>query len=252
MPAMTRRSCRPAVDLVDEGGADGRHEGGALGAELGRQRGQHGGCLGERLAADTGVELRAELADEGLVDRDRRLDAALLDVAGVGDEHRHQAGLAETNELDVTNRGSGERGVLDERDLVGELRQQPHRAREHLVEIGRVAEERLDGRALGAGQRPQVGKLVDEQAVPLVGGHSTRRRVGRGDQLFFFEQRHVVADRGRGDTELVALDDRLRTDGLARLDVVVDDDAENLETSLADHGRLPPRIRNVARLALAP
>jgi hypothetical protein len=135
----------------------------------------------------------------------------------------------------VADAGAGERRVLDEGDLIGQLREQPDRATEDLVEIRRVAEEGLDGLSLSGGERPEVGQLVDEETVALVGGHATRRRVRSGDQLLLFEEGHVVAD-GRGrDAELVALDDGLRADGLARGDVVVHDDTEDFESALRDH-----------------
>ncbi|BDZ50927.1 hypothetical protein GCM10025867_31680 [Frondihabitans sucicola] len=135
-------------------------------------------------------------------------------MTGVGDEDRHHAGVAEPDQLDVPDGGAGEGGVLDEGDLIGELREQPDRARENLVEIGGVAEERLDGRALRLAERTEIGHLIDEEPVPLVCRHAAGRGVRGGDELFFFEEGHVVADRRRGDAELVTLDDRLGADRL--------------------------------------
>ena len=95
-------------------------------------------------------------------------------------------------------------------------------------------------RCAGA-QRPQVGELVDEDPVALVGRHAAGRGVRGRDELLLFELRHVVAD-GRGrDAERVPLDDRLRADRLARGDVVLHDDAQHVEAALGDHG--PPAFR---------
>ena len=80
-----------------------------------------------------------------------------------------------------------------------------------------------------------VGELVDEHPVALVGGDAAGRGVRRGDELFFFEQRHVVADGRGGDAEGVPLDDRLRADRLARRHVVLHDDAEHCEAAFGDH-----------------
>ena len=113
---------------------------------------------------------------------------------------------------------------------------------EHVVEIDRLAEEGLDRLALRRRQRTQVGELVDEDPIALVGRHATGRGVRRRDQLLLFEQRHVVAD-GRGrHAEGVPLDDRLRADRLARGDVVLHDDAEHLEAAVGDH-EAPPSVR---------
>ena len=130
---------------------------------------------------------------------------------------------------------AAEARVLHDRELVGELGDEAHGAGEQLVEVARLAEERLDGLPLRCGERPHVGELVDEDAVALVGGDAARRRVRRRDELLFLEERHVVADRRGGDAEGVPLDDRLRADRLARGHVVLHDRAEHRETAFGDH-----------------
>jgi hypothetical protein len=80
-------------------------------------------------------------------------DQPLLDASGVGDEHRHQPARAERDQLDVPHQRAGERRVLHEGDLVGELGEQAHRAGEHVVEVDGLAEEGLDGLPLRAAQR---------------------------------------------------------------------------------------------------
>ena len=70
---------------------------------------------------------------------------------------------------------------------------------------------------LGAGQRLDRAEPVDEQAVAGVGGHPAGAGVRRGDQPLLLERGHVVADGGRRDAEVVALDQRLGADRLAGL-----------------------------------
>ena len=51
------------------------------------------------------------------------------------------------------------------------------------------------------GERPDVGELVDEDAVALVGGDAAGGGVRGRDELLLLEERHVVADRRGGDAE---------------------------------------------------
>src|SRR5690606_18747234 len=80
-----------------------------------------------------------------------------------------------------------------------------------------------------------LAQLVDEDAIALVGGDAPRGGVRRRDEAVLLELRHVVADRRARHPEGVALDDRLRADGLARRHVVLHDDAQDGEASLRDH-----------------
>jgi hypothetical protein len=77
--------------------------------------------------------------------------------------------------------------------------------------------------------------VVDEDAIALVGRDTPGGGVRRDDQLFVFEEGHIVADRRRGDAELVAIDDRLAADRLVRVDVILNDRAEDLQAALRDH-----------------
>ena len=83
------------------------------------------------------------------------------------------ARLGPVHKLDVTHAGVTEGRILRERHLAGEVREQAHCTGEHVVEIGCLVEERLDGLALCGRQRTQLGELVDEHAIPLVGGDPT-------------------------------------------------------------------------------
>ena len=69
---------------------------------------------------------------------------------------------AERDEFDVPHARAREARVLHDRELLRELRDEPHGAGEQFVEVARLAEERLDRVPLGRGERPDVGELVDE------------------------------------------------------------------------------------------
>ena len=56
------------------------------------------------------------------------------------------------------------------------------------------------------------------------------------DETFVFEGSHVIANRRRRDPELVAIEQRLGTDRLARLDIVLDDGAEDGYAAFTIHG----------------
>ena len=187
---------------------------------------------------------RTRSADEGLlVDRLLELGEALLDLAGVGDQDAEHASRCERDELDVAHARAAEARVLHDGELLGELGDEAHGAGQQLVEVARLAEERLDRLALRLGERADVGELVDEDAVPLVGGDAARRGVRRRDELLLLEDRHVVADRRGGHAERMALDDRLRAHRLTGRDVVLHDGPEHRETAFGDHGpRFPHRL----------
>ena len=106
-------------------------------------------------------------------------------------------------------RSSGQRRVLHDRDLTGELGEQPDGPRHDVVEVDRAVQERLDGPALGRRQRLDRGQPVDEQPVALVGGHPPGAGVRLGDVALVLQHRHVVADRRRRDAQVVPLDQRL-------------------------------------------
>ena len=100
------------------------------------------------------------LADEG---------HPLRHAAGVGDDDHQHPPAAELHQLDVRDVRARERRVLHDRDLAGELRECAHGAHEHVVEVARPVEERGDRRALRRGERADLGEVVDEDAVALVG-----------------------------------------------------------------------------------
>ena len=65
--------------------------------------------------------------------------------------------------------GAAEGRILRDRDLAGQLREQADGARQHVIQIDRLAQERLDRVPLSGRERTQLGELVDEDAIALVG-----------------------------------------------------------------------------------
>ena len=176
--------------------------------------------------------MRREVAVVELVADERE---PLRDATGVGDEDHQHPSAAELDELDVRDGRPREGRVLHDRDLAGQLGERADRAHQHVVEIGRALQERGDRGALRGRERAHLGEVVDEDAVALVGRHAPGRRVRRRDELLVLEERHVVADRRRRHAERVPLDDRLAADGLARVDEVLHDRPQHLQTSIGDH-----------------
>ena len=191
------------------------------------------------LADDGGVEPGAQLTDGLVVEGLGQLDDPLLDPAGAGDQHQQQPGRRQGDHLDVTHRRPGQRRVLHDRHLLGELGEQPDAAVDHVVEVDRALQERRDGALLRAGQRLDAGQLVDEQPVALVGRDPAGAGVRLGDEALFLQHGHVVADRRRRDAQAVPLDQRLRADRLLGADVVLDDGSEDVELAVVEHA--PPR-----------
>ena len=136
------------------------------------------------------------------------VDDALLDPAGVGDQHRHAGGWAPsgTSSMCRTRARPTEGYCTSATWLVSWDSSRTVRASTSSRSTD-CAEERLDRLALRRRQRAQVGEVVDEDPVALVGGDAAGGGVRRGDQLLLFEQRHVVADRRRRHAERVAVDD---------------------------------------------
>ena len=102
-------------------------------------------------------------------------------------------------------------------------------------------EEALDRPALGHRQRLDGGQPVDEEAVALVGGHPAGAGVRLGDVALLLQHRHVVADGGRGDAEVVPLGEGLAADRVVGRDVVLDDGPEDLQAAfVVRHGDTSP------------
>src|SRR6478735_1391325 len=177
------------------------------------------------------------------VDGVAEFDHALVDAAGVGDDDQQQAGRGECDDLEMPNRRRRQRRVLDDGDLSGQLRQQTHRATEHVVEVDTGLEEGQDRATLAGRQRLHLVESVDELAVALFGGDPARAGVRLGDVALGLEDRHVVAHGGAGYAQVVPLDERLAADWLLGRDEVGDDGAQNFEpTIVGTTHRSPPTV----------
>lgn len=89
------------------------------------------------------------------------------------------------------------------------------------------------------GQRPNVTEGIDETTVSEVCWYATGRRVWRMNEVRLFQNRHVVANRGSGNPEIVAFDNCPRPHGFTGVNVVFDDHTEHVERALRNHGHLP-------------
>ena len=136
-----------------------------------------------------------DLGYRHFVDRSGAYDNPLLDATGVRDEDHHHSGRAQRDEFDVAHRALGERRVLDERDLPGDLSEEPHGADHDVVEVDCGSEELVDRTPFGRGERLDSCEPVDKVAVAEVGRHSAGARVRLGDVALFLKCGHVIADR---------------------------------------------------------
>ena len=184
--------------------------GALLGRRLAGQGRQDRHRLGGAAPHQGGVEPQAQpLQGEGVDDvgaLPAQDDGALLHAPGVRDDDQQDARGPQGHELEVAQRRQAQAGVLDDGELAGEPGQDPHGARHHLLQVGLAGQQRGDGGALGGGQRLDAGDLVDEEPVALFGGHAPGARVRLVDVALVLQDRHVVADGGRGDAQAVALD----------------------------------------------
>ena len=166
-------------------------------------------------------------------------DRPLLDPAGGGDQDQQQPGAGQGDQLDMPDRGVAQRRVLHDGHLMGHLSEQPDRTQQHVVQVDRTGQEGLDGPLLGGRERLDRAQAVDEQPVTLVGGDASRAGVRLGDVTLFLQRGHVVADRGRGDTQVMLLHQRLGADRLLAGDVVGHDGPQHIELAVV-HGAPPP------------
>jgi hypothetical protein len=180
---------------LDQGGRDHGSLGPVLRRDLVSQRCESSGREGDRLTHRAAVDARAQVGQRVLAELQRQLDDPLLDATRGEDQHDQQAGGGELDQLDVPHARARKGGVLDDRDLLGELREQPHRSLHHVVEVVGTFEERGDRPALGGTHRLDLGQPVHEEPVALVGRDPARAGVRLGDQPLLLQRGHVVADR---------------------------------------------------------
>jgi hypothetical protein len=113
---------------------------------------------------------------------------------------------------------------------------------EHFLEVEhRLGEEPGDRASLRVAQTAAGRQGVDVLAVADVRRDAAGRGVRVREVPELLQGRHLVSDRGGGDAEARALGDRLASDGLAGVDVLVDDRAQDrdlpgTELGLHDHG----------------
>ncbi len=134
---------------------------------------------------------------------------------------------------------------MHDRDLAGELRQKSDSAMHHIVEVDGADQEPLDRAPLGRAQRLDPGEPVHEEPVAAVRGDAAGARVRLPDVTLLLQDRHVVTHGGRGDAEIVPLDQRLAADRLLRGDVVLDYRTQNGELAIVQCHRQPtfPPVR---------
>ena len=89
-----------------------------------------------------------------------------------------------------------------------------------------------DGELLLLGEVAFGHQARDVVAIAAVGGDAAGGGVRMGDHAFVFERGHLVADGGARNAEGVALDQRLRSDGLGRFDEVIDDESEDARATV--------------------
>ncbi|STX02040.1 Uncharacterised protein [Kocuria rosea] len=235
-------------------GADGlRHGGGGRLQRRGGGRGHHGEGVrhrGQGAPDHGGQHPGAQLEQLGLLERrPQHGDALRHPAVGRDEHHQHPAG-AEVHDLDVAHGDPGGVRVLHDRDLLGELREQPHGALHDVVDVRGVVQQPLDGPPFRARERLDGRDLVDERAVALVRGDPARARVGGRDQALLLERGHVVAHGGRRDAEPVPVHEGLGADRLAEVHVVLHDGLQDLQSSRMVHVA-PPRFVHAPEDALA-
>ena len=177
VPASTSRSSRSSAKASSSASRTTVTNGRSSGIERRRQRLHEAADLGEPAAGQQGVEPGPQVAERSVVRVPADVDEALLDPARVGDENDEQAAVAERDELDVPDRGPGQRRVLDDGDLVGQLGEQPDGTVDDVVEVDGAVEQRGDGLLLRRRQRLDGAEPVDEQPVALVRGDPPRAGV---------------------------------------------------------------------------
>src|SRR5699024_2951639 len=179
-------------------------------------------------AGDLGVDAGAQFGQEQFVDLLDRVDQPLGDPAVGGDDHHHDPVRAGGHELHVPQRRAAHGGVLHDGDLLGELCEQPHGALQQFVQVDGAAQQFGDGPAFGFGQGFDLGDLVHEHPVSLIGGDPAGGGVRLGDVALLLQHRHIVSDGGGRDAEVVPIDQVAGADGLPAAHIVLHDRSEDL------------------------
>ena len=210
---------------------EGHHQGdepvGLAGGVLGHPH-QLRGDLRQRQAGEGGVQQGVEHLQLGLRQIGGQADEPVAHHVGVGHHHNdegvvlhHQQVKAPDGHL-VHAGGEGEGGV------VGQPGHHPARLVQHPVQLLHLQAQGLV-HALGLlqGELVLLHQLVDVEPVALGRGDAPGGGVGLLQQAHGLQIRHVVADGGRGDLHTDAVGNGLGAYRLRRLDIALDDGAEN-------------------------
>ena len=202
-----------------------------------RQRGlDFGTQLGQRLAADAGVEEIGGFDQRRGRQPGRHIEHAVLDLTVFRDQYRQRAFGLQPHELDVLE----PHVVLDREHDAG----RPGQARQHLRGFGEhgfhrlvgagAGHLRLDRAAIALGQIADLHQGVDEEAQ----AEFCRQAAGRGvrgiDQAELLEVRHHVAHRGRRQRDRQDARQIARADRLAGGQIALHDRTKNLARALVE------------------
>ena len=201
-----------------------------FGARLGLAPLDFGPRLGERPAADIGIEVVAGLDQRRRCRAGIEVDQPVLDRAVLADQDHQPAGRLDADELDV---------LEPDVDLAGEHDARPARqAGQRLARVGQQQFDappgvdrldlRLDLVPLLDRQVAHFEQCVDEEAQPEVGRQPSCRGMRRVDQPEALQIGHHVPDRGRRERDRELAADVARAHRLAGAEVQFDDLAEDL------------------------
>ena len=154
--------------------------------------------LGQRQAADVGVEIVGGLGEARGRQPRRQVDHPVLDAAVVPDQDDERLAGLERHEIDVLDPAH----LLVGEHHAGAVRQAgDHLAGvvEHLLDrlLAPDPQLRLDPAALLVGEVADLEQAVDEHPQADLGRQPAGRRVPRIDEAEVLQVRHDVADRGR-------------------------------------------------------
>ena len=220
-----------AGEYVGEGLTDGADRRTQLRSGRGRGRldARRRGLGGRGVAV--GAQVVAHGEQLAVVEGGVEAEGPLPHLAVGGDDNDENAPGGKAEDLEVLEGAHARTRVLHEGHLVGDLREEAHGAFHDVVNVDRVGEERFESLALRSCHGLDLGEPVDEDAVSAVGGHAPGGRVGLIDQPGFFQDRHVVANRGRGDAQAPG-GNGLGADGFACGHVLGDDGAQDVKPAV--------------------
>ncbi len=183
-------------------------------------------------------------------------DALRGDAAG-GDHHRHAGARREPDQLDVLEGVAVARGRDRDGQVAGESGEQAGGLLDHVAQVARgFAELVADAAGVVLGEGLGLQQPVDVGAVAGVGGDAAGRGVRLDQVAERLQLGHLVADRRRGDAQVVLLRERDRADRFRRVDVLVHDGRQDeglslVELALLVHGGFSSPRRRVPGVSSA-